>query len=183
MALTVSSASHEAVRPDPSRPSARQLSAGGAADGPRLRVLQRACNGLSSTALSSHRHHPCSWPSSRSGRRVSSSANPGVPCGRTASLRATSGRLEHVRDVNRAHGACGWLYPPLARSRSHVTEDHPQPHRTAPSAHDVQQRALMRHHLATAARLPLLPLARESTPVTYCPRPLHGLRWKALGKP
>ena len=118
MALTVSSASHEAVRPDPSRPSARQLSAGGAADGPRLRVLQRACNGLSSTALSSHRHHPCSWPSSRSGRRVSSSANPGVPCGRTASLRATSGRLEHVRDVNRAHGACGWLYPPLARSVS-----------------------------------------------------------------
>ena len=118
LALTVSSASHEAVRPDPSRPSARQLSAGGAADGPRLRVLQRACNGLSSTALSSHRHHPCSWPSSRSGRRVSSSANPGVPCGCTASLRATSGRLEHVRDVNRAHGACGWLYPPIARSVS-----------------------------------------------------------------
>ena len=73
---------------------------------------------MSSSALSSHRHHPCSWPSSRSGRRVSSSANPGVPCGRTASLRATSGRLEHVRDVNRAHGACGWLYPPLTRSVS-----------------------------------------------------------------
>ena len=73
---------------------------------------------MSSTALSSHRYHPCSWPSSRSGRRVSSSANPGVPCGRTASLRATSGRLEHVRDVNRAHGACGWLYPPIARSVS-----------------------------------------------------------------
>ena len=73
---------------------------------------------MSSTALSSHRHHPCSWPSSRSGRRVSSSAKVGVPCGRTASLRATSGRLEHVLDVNRAHGACGWLYPPLARSVS-----------------------------------------------------------------
>ena len=41
----------------------------------------------------------------------------------------------------------------------------------------------MRHHLATAARLPLLPPARESTPVTYCPRPLRGLRWKALRKP
>ena len=41
----------------------------------------------------------------------------------------------------------------------------------------------MRHHLATAARLPLLPPARESTPVTYCPRPLRGLRWKAPGKP
>ena len=41
----------------------------------------------------------------------------------------------------------------------------------------------MRHHLATAARLPLLSPARESTPVTYCPRPLHGLRWKALRKP
>ena len=54
-----------------------------------------------------------------SGRRVSSSANPGVRCGRTASLRATSGRLEHVRDVNRAHGACGWLYPPIARSVSY----------------------------------------------------------------
>ena len=39
-------------------------------------------------------------------------------CGRTASLRAASGRLEHVRDVNRAHGACGWLYPPIARSVS-----------------------------------------------------------------
>ena len=73
---------------------------------------------MSSTALSSHRHHPCSWPSSRSGRRVSSSAKAGVRCGRTASLRATSGRLEHVRDVNRAHGACGWLYPPIARSVS-----------------------------------------------------------------
>ena len=70
-----------------------------------------------------------------------------------------------------------------SRARSHVTEDHPQPHRTAPSAHDVQQRALMRHHLATAARLPLLPPARESTPVTYCPRPLHGLRCEALRKP
>ena len=54
----------------------------------------------------------------RSGRRVSSSAKAGVRCGRTASLRATSGRLEHVGDVNRAHGVCGWLYPPLARSVS-----------------------------------------------------------------
>ena len=70
-----------------------------------------------------------------------------------------------------------------SRARSHVTEDHPQPHRTAPSAHDVQQRALMRHHLTTAARLPLLPPARESTPVTYCPRPLHGFRCEALRKP
>ena len=93
-------------------------SAGGAADEPRLCVLQRACNGLSSTALGSHRHHPCSWPSSRSGRRVSSSAKADVQCGRTASLRATSGRLEHVRDVNRAQGACGWLYPPRTRSVS-----------------------------------------------------------------
>ena len=41
----------------------------------------------------------------------------------------------------------------------------------------------MRHHLATAARLPLLPPAQESTPVTSCPRPLHGLRWEALRKP
>ena len=49
--------------------------------------------------------------------------------------------------------------------------------------HDVQQRALMRHHLATAAWLPLLSPARESTPATYCPLPLHGLRWGALGKP
>ena len=48
----------------------------------------------------------------------SSSAKAGVRCGRTESLRATSGRLEHVRDVNRAHGACGWLYPPIARSVS-----------------------------------------------------------------
>ena len=70
-----------------------------------------------------------------------------------------------------------------SRARSHVKEDHPQPHRTAPSAHDVQQRALVRHNLATAARLPMLPPARESTPVTYCPRPLHGLRWEAPRKP
>ena len=41
----------------------------------------------------------------------------------------------------------------------------------------------MRHHLATAARLPLLIPAGESTPVTYCPRPLHGFRWEALRKP
>ena len=41
----------------------------------------------------------------------------------------------------------------------------------------------MRHHLATAARLPLLPPAQESTPVTYCPRPLHGFRCEALRKP
>ena len=41
----------------------------------------------------------------------------------------------------------------------------------------------MRHHLATAARLPLLPPARESTPVTYCPRPQHGFRWETLRKP
>ena len=41
----------------------------------------------------------------------------------------------------------------------------------------------MRHHLTTAARLPLLPPAQESTPVTYCPRPLHGFRWEALRKP
>ena len=41
----------------------------------------------------------------------------------------------------------------------------------------------MRYHLATAARLTLLPPARESTPVTYCPRPLHGFRCEALRKP
>ena len=41
----------------------------------------------------------------------------------------------------------------------------------------------MRHHLTTAARLPLLPPAQESTPVTYCPRPLHGFRCGALRKP
>ena len=70
-----------------------------------------------------------------------------------------------------------------SRARSHVTEDHPQPHRTAPSAHDVQQRALMRHHLATAARLPLLPQAQESTPATYCALPPHSFRWEALRKP
>ena len=44
----------------------------------------------------------------------------------------------------------------------------------------MQQRALMRHHLATAARLSLLLPAQESPPVTYCPRPPHGLRWEAL---
>ena len=41
----------------------------------------------------------------------------------------------------------------------------------------------MRHHLATAARLPLLPPARESTPVTYCPHPPHGFKCEALRKP
>ena len=41
----------------------------------------------------------------------------------------------------------------------------------------------MRHHLATAARLPLFPPARESTPVTYCPHPLHGFKCEALRKP
>ena len=41
----------------------------------------------------------------------------------------------------------------------------------------------MRHHLTTAARLPLLPPAQESTAVTYCPRPLHGFRCEALRKP
>ena len=41
----------------------------------------------------------------------------------------------------------------------------------------------MRHHLATVARLPLLPPAQESTPVTHCLRPPHGFRWEALRKP
>ena len=41
----------------------------------------------------------------------------------------------------------------------------------------------MRQHLATVARLFLLPPAQESTTATHWPRPLHGLRWEALKKP
>ncbi len=41
----------------------------------------------------------------------------------------------------------------------------------------------MRHHLAAAVRLPLLPPACASTVVTCCPRLPHGFRWQALRKP
>ena len=146
------------------------------------RPATRCRNGLSSTALSSHRHHPCSWPSSRSGRRVSSSAKAGVRCGRTASLRATSGRLEHVRDVNRAHGACGWLYPPIARS---VSCDRGPPSASSDSSVGSRRAAEGPHATPSSdgCAAPPLPPARESTPVMHCPRPLRGLRWKALRKP
>ena len=41
----------------------------------------------------------------------------------------------------------------------------------------------MRHHITTAARLPLLPPAQESTTVTYCAHPPHGVKCEALRKP
>ena len=71
-----------------------------------------------------------------------------------------------------------------SRARSHVTEDHPQP---SSDSSVGSRRAAEGPHATpssgTAARLPLLPPACESTPVTYCPRPLHSLRWEAPRKP
>ena len=45
------------------------------------------------------------------------------------------------------------------------------------------QRALARHRPTTVARLPLLPPAQESTFVTCCPRPPHGMKWEPPGEP
>ena len=74
-----------------------------------------------------------------------------------------------------------WTVSPLrlasctrrSRERSHVPEDHPLALRRASPPHDMPQRALVRHGPATAARLPLLSPAQESTVPTCCPRTLH----------
>ena len=55
--------------------------------------------------------------------------------------------------------------------------------RRASPPHDMLQRALARHRPTTAARLPLLPPTQESTFVTYCPRPPHGMKWEPPGEP
>ena len=70
-----------------------------------------------------------------------------------------------------------------SRERSHVPDDHPLALRRASPPYDMLQRALARHCPTTAARVPLLPPPKESTFVTCCPRPLHGMKWEPPGEP
>ena len=69
------------------------------------------------------------------------------------------------------------------RERSHVPDDHPLALRRVSPPHDMLQRSLARHRPTTAARLPLLPPPQESTFVTCCPRPPHGMKWEPSGEP
>ena len=111
------------------------------------------------------------------------SAKAGGPCGRTAPSPGESGQGEHVHDLDREPLASGKLYPPLTRTVARARGHHPLALRRASPPHDMPQRALVRHGPATAARLPLLSPAQESTVTTCCPRPLHSFRREARIEP
>ena len=70
-----------------------------------------------------------------------------------------------------------------SRERLHVPDDHPLALRRASPPRDMPQKALTRHCPTTASRLPLLPPPQESTFVTCCPRPPHGMKWEPPGEP
>ena len=81
------------------------------------------------------------------------------------------------------HSLCLASCTRRSRDRSHVPDDHPLALRRVSPPHDMLQIALARHCPTTAARVPLLPPTQESTFVTCCPRPPHGMKWKPPGEP